>query len=154
MRGHYTHGMSNTRLYRCYRDMINRCNGKKLRDKANYFDRGITYCKEWNTFEGFRDWALSHGYRDDLTLDRIDVNGDYSPDNCRWITRKEQNNNTRSNHYITFKGQTMTVAQWAEKLGINKNTLYNRLDNLKWSVEKALNEPVRRGGNRRAIRNT
>ena len=152
MKGNHKHDMSGTRLYRCYRDMINRCNGKKKRDYANYYARGITYCKEWNTFEGFRDWAFSHGYRDDLTLDRIDVNGDQTPDNCRWITRKEQNNNTRATHVITYRGETLTVAQWAEKLNINKNTLYNRLLHYKWSEEKALTEPVRRIKN--AIYNT
>lgn len=145
-RNHITHGMSNTRLYSCYRDMRNRCKGLKERDKKNYFDRGITYCKEWETFEMFRDWALSHGYQDDLTLDRIDNDKGYSPDNCRWVTRAVQNNNTRQNHLITYRGETHTMRQWADILGIKPSTLRSRLLTYKWSVEEAFNTRILRGG--------
>lgn len=148
-RNHVTHGMSNTRLYRIYRDMKNRCNGLKKRDYENYHARGITYCKEWETFEGFRDWALSHGYRDDLTIDRIDVNGNYAPDNCRWVTRAVQNSNTRQNHFITYKGETHTMKQWSEILGINYHTLKSRLDLYGWSVEEAFTTRLLKGGETR-----
>ena len=147
-RNHVTHGMSHTRLYRMYKDMKNRCNGKKKQDYDNYYARGIRVCKEWDTFEGFKEWALTHGYDDTLTIDRIDVNGNYSPDNCKFSTRKEQNNNTRANHFIEYNGERLTIAQWAERLNINPFTLYNRLLTYKWSVERALNTPVTRRGGR------
>lgn len=141
---HITHGMSNTRLYRTYRDMINRCNGIAKKSYDNYYARGIKVCKEWDTFEKFRDWALANGYDDTLTIDRIDVNGNYSPDNCRFTTRKLQNNNTRANHYVEYRGERLTIAQWAERLGINQFTLHSRISIYKWSVEKAFTTPVRR----------
>ena len=146
---HITHGMSKTRLYRIYRDMVNRCNGKKKRDYDNYYARGITYCKEWDTFEGFRDWALSNDYRDDLTIDRIDVNGNYEPNNCRWATKIEQNNNTRQNHFITYNGETHTMKQWANILGINYATLKSRLLLYGWTVEEAFTTRLLRGGETR-----
>ena len=148
-RNHVTHGMSGTRLYRCYHDMKNRCKGTAKRSKGNYHDRGITYCKEWDTFEAFYNWALSHGYRDDLTLDRIDNDKGYSPDNCRWATRGEQNNNTRQNHSITYRGETHTMRQWADILGINYKTLKSRIDCYHWSIEDAFTIRILRGGENR-----
>ena len=148
-RNHVTHGMSGTRLYRIYRDMKNRCNGLKKRDKANYYDRGITVCDEWKTFEAFRDWALANGYRDDLTIDRIDNDKGYSPNNCRWATRVEQNRNTRQNHYITYNGETHTMREWADILGIKYATLKSRLDSYNWTVEEAFNTRILKGGENR-----
>ena len=154
-KNHITHGMSGTRLYSIWRDMKNRCNGLKEKDKKNYFDRGITYCTEWERFEAFRDWALSRGYREDLTLDRINNDKGYSPDNCRWVTRAVQNNNTRQNHLITYNGETHTLNQWASILGINSSTLRNRLLTYKWRVEEAFNTRLYKGGEtRNGIRNT
>ena len=141
--------MSRTRLYRIHRDMKNRCNGLKKKDYNNYYARGITYCKEWEKFEGFRDWALSHGYQDNLTLDRIDVNGNYEPNNCRWATRIEQNNNTRQNHFVTYNGETHTLKQWSNILGINYSTLKSRLDLYHWSIEEAFTTRILRGGENR-----
>ena len=148
-RNHITHGMSGTRLYRCYRDMLSRCKGTAKKSKANYYDRGITYCAEWETFEAFRDWALSHGYREDLTLDRINNNKGYSPDNCRWATRSVQNNNTRQNHFITYNGETHTLKEWSDILGINYKTLKSRIDLYRWSVEEAFTIRILKGGENR-----
>ena len=85
-----THNMSHTRLYQCWADMKSRCNNPNSQFYKRYGGRGISYCKEWERFEPFMKWALSNGYSDDLTLDRIDNDGDYSPDNCKWSTQQEQ----------------------------------------------------------------
>lgn len=145
-RNHITHGMSGTRLYSIWRDMKNRCNGLKERDKKNYFERGITYCIEWEHFESFRDWALSNGYLENLTLDRINNDGNYEPKNCRWITRAEQNLNTRQNHFITYAGKTYTMKEWADILGIKYATLKSRLDCYGWTIEEAFTTRILKGG--------
>lgn len=137
-----THGMRYTRLYKEWRGMKNRCFSAKWKDYHNYGGRGITVCEEWkDSFETFRDWALANGYQDNLTIDRIDVNGNYEPSNCRWATVKQQANNTRNSHYIEYNGKTQTIKQWADEFGLNYNTLYSRLTTQKWSVEKALTSP-------------
>lgn len=130
-----THGYSKTRIYRIYNDMKNRCYNKNNKRYNCYGSRGIIICDEWkNDFKAFYDWSMAHGYADNLTIDRIDVNGNYEPNNCRWATLKQQANNRRNNHYITYNNETHTISEWAEILKIKKQTLWARL-NKGWSIE-------------------
>ena len=143
------HKMSNTRLYREWAQMKGRCYYKKYINYDCYGERGITVCAEWkDDFSCFMKWALSNGYNDNLTLDRIDNNKGYSPDNCRWITGKEQANNRRNNHYVTYNGITKTISQWSESSGINYWCLRSRIAN-GWDISEALTKPSRGRGTRR-----
>lgn len=138
-----THHMSKDRLYHIWLSIKARCHNPKLRSYKDYGGRGITVCDEWKyNFENFEKWANENGYSDDLSIDRIDVNGNYEPSNCRWADILTQANNKRNNVYISYKGDTLTLNQWAVKIGINRLTLRYRLYNLKWSVERALTEPI------------
>lgn len=138
------HGMTGSRLYDEWRDMKSRCANPRDKRFKDYGGRGITVCAEWaNSFEAFRDWALANGYRDDLTLDREDNDGNYCPENCRWATKKEQQNNRRCNHMLTYRGKTQTMAQWADETGISYRALQKRLK-YGWSTERALTTPTRK----------
>jgi hypothetical protein len=128
-----------------------RCYIPHNKDYKNYGARNIGICDEWlnpeksgtsncsKGFIAFKNWALSNGYADDLTLDRIDVNKDYSPSNCRWVSRRVQQNNTRRNCYITYRGTIRTLAQWCELLGLNYRKTVVRIRQLGWSIERAFN---------------
>jgi hypothetical protein len=139
-----THGYSNKeKLYGDWKGIKNRCYTPTHIRYKNYGGKGIRVCEEWkNDYLSFREWALHNGYEEGLTIDRIDVNGNYEPSNCRWITRKEQSYNKTNSHYITFNGQSKTIAEWAEITGINSHTIQARIKRLGWSVEKALSTPI------------
>lgn len=140
----YKHGMSRTRIYKVWEHIKFRCYNKKSCNYKNYGGRGIEICDEWkNDFYSFHNWAIKNGYRDDLTIDRINNNGNYEPSNCRWITPKEQANNRRSNTYINYNKETHTLTQWAEKLNMKPTTLLARLKK-GWSIEKTLSTPIRK----------
>ena len=132
-----THGETKTRLYRIWKDIHGRCNNDS---SGNYGNRGITYCKEWENFIPFRDWALANGYDDTLTIDRIDVNGNYEPANCRWVSRKIQCRNTRRNIFLTYNGETHCLKEWETITGLPVQQRYTKCG---WSVEKCLTEPLR-----------
>lgn len=139
-----SHGKYGSRLYNIWRNMKARCYRVSSEDFVNYGARGITICDEWrNDFQAFYDWAMANGYRDDLTIDRVDANGNYNPDNCRWSTPKEQSNNTRLNHRIEFNGETHTISEWADICGVKYNTLYARLIRKHWGIEEALTTPTK-----------
>ena len=123
--------------------MKERCYYTKHKHYSDYGGRGISICDEWMDYTCFAKWAFRNGYSDNLTIDRIDVNGDYEPSNCRWIPMKEQQNNKRNNRIIEYKGKRYTLTQLAEKIGINKTTLRERL-NAGWSVDDAVERPVRK----------
>lgn len=135
---HTIHGGRGTRLYHIWKSIRERCNTPTSTIYKNYGGRGISICKQWDDFKVFREWALTHGYNDSLTIDRIDVNGNYEPNNCRWATYKKQANNKRNNRYIEYQGQVKTMTEWAELYNIKLATLWSRL-NRGWSIEKALN---------------
>lgn len=122
-----THGMRQTRLYRIWLGMKSRCTIPSVKCYKHYGGRGITICDSWmNDYQAFHDWAMASGYRDGLTIDRIDVDGNYCPENCKWATWKEQHRNTRKTVYIEMNGKRMPIADWADETGINLRTLYTR----------------------------
>ena len=137
---HTKHGMIKTRMYNIWMSMKQRCADANCKSYKDYGGRGIKVCDEWvNDFQAFYDWAMANGYRDNLSIDRIDVNGDYEPDNCRWVTRKTQNNNSRKNRYYSYNGETHTIAEWSEIMGIGYSALYARIER-GWTIERALTQ--------------
>ena len=123
----YTHGMTNTRLFHIWQGIKNRCYNKNFEHYKHYGERGITTCKEWkNDFVKFYNWSMANGYKDDLTIDRINVNGNYEPSNCRWATKLQQQRNTTRLRKITYKNETHCISEWADILGLEYNTLYYR----------------------------
>jgi hypothetical protein len=120
--------------------MKKRCYSTKFREYKNYGGKGIIVCDEWkNNFEAFRNWALNNGYSDTLSIDRIDNNKNYEPDNCKWSNKIEQANNTTRNIKVTYNGETHTISEWSRISGIPYGTLYSRICRYKWDLEKALN---------------
>ena len=140
----FKHGDSRTILYRKYRSMLSRCNDPNNRYYKRYGGRGIKVCKEWEKdFVSFKNWALKNGYVEGLSIERIDNNKGYSPDNCKFITLAEQQKNKSNNVKIHYKGETKILAEWARIFNINSQTIATRIKR-GWSVEKALLTPVRR----------
>ena len=132
-----THGQTDTRLYRIYRHMINRCTNPNDVRYDKYGGRGISVCDEWSTFEGFYKWAVGAGYRDDLSIDRIDNDKGYCPDNCRWATNDIQANNKSNVIMLEYGGKKQSIAAWANELGMPYKKLHKRIYN-GWDVERAL----------------
>lgn len=118
------HGDTGSRLYVCWQHMIRRCEKESDHAFLNYGGRGISVCEEWHKYESFKLWAESSGYADDLTLDRINVNGNYEPDNCRWLTLKEQQKNKRTNTYLEFNGEVKTIGEWAREFHCLPGSVY------------------------------
>lgn len=123
------HGLKYTRIYNIWRAMKQRCYNKNAKNYKNYGARGIKICDEWlQNFKNFYDWAMKNDYAENLSIDRIDVNGNYEPKNCRWITLQEQNNNRRSNNNITFGEKTQNLTQWCKLLNIKKHKIYASME--------------------------
>ena len=143
-----THGMTQSRIHGVWCAMKARCYNENSISYKNYGGRGISVCDEWKNFEPFYEWAIENGYdemakRGEFTIDRIDVNGDYSPSNCRWLDIGEQQRHRRNNHIISYNGKEQTASRWAEEVGISRALLIARISKLNWSIEKALTTPVR-----------
>lgn len=143
------HGEKYTRLYKVWRGMKERCLYSWHSQWKNYGGRGIKVCPEWsNSYIAFRDWAMSHGYdpnakKGECTIDRIDVNGDYEPTNCRWVSAKVQCNNKRNNHLLTLNGETHNITEWSEITGLSNDTITVRLKH-GWNIEDVLTVPIKR----------
>lgn len=130
------------RIKSILRGMKQRCYNKNSIQYKRYGGRGISICNEWRTnTQAFVDWSMSHGYADDLTIDRINNDGNYEPGNCRWITKKEQNNNRSTNIMLTYNGKTQDIKQWADELGIYYVTLWSRYK-AGWDKKMILEEPI------------
>lgn len=143
-----THGHSRERLYTIWTAIKDRCLNPNNKDYESYGGRGISICQDWvNNYSAFRNWAYSNGYDEKApvkacTIDRIDVNENYCPENCRWVDHNVQCNNRRTNVLLTYNGETHTIKEWANIIGIGYRTLRDRISKLGWTVEKALNTPV------------
>lgn len=136
-----THGGTHTKLFRVWGGMKNRCYNANAINYCDYGARGITICDEWlNDFGAFQQWAIANGYNENLSIDRIDNNGNYEPSNCRWATAKQQGNNRRSTRYYEYKGETHTTSEWAEMYSIPHLILQRRLHD-GWDFEQALTAP-------------
>ena len=132
------HGKIKTRLYKIWQGIKTRCYNENDKSYKNYGGRGIIMCEEWlNDFMNFYNWSMKNGYKDNLTIDRIDVNGNYEPSNCRWVTNQEQHNNTRRNVYLTYHGKTQNIMQWCNELNLNYHTIRMR-HNKGWSDKECL----------------
>lgn len=135
--------LSHHRLYSIHNSMIERCYDENSKSYKDYGQRGISVCDEWKEEDGFvnfYEWAYKNGYTDELTIDRIDVNGNYEPSNCRWVTMKVQNNNRRNNVHIEYNGMVKTISEWADYAGLKYSCLHARLSR-GWSIEKSLITP-------------
>ena len=132
-----------SRLYRIWIGMKTRCSNHNIPQYKDYGGRGIGICDEWkHNFKNFRDWAISNGYKNNLSIERINNDGNYEPSNCKWGTLREQNRNRRTNNIITFNGKTQCALDWAIELEMNPKTLFGRFHR-GWSIEKTLTTPVK-----------
>jgi hypothetical protein len=141
-----THGMTHIRLYRCWRNMKTRCYNPNYIEFDRYGGRGIVVCEEWQRFEPFYEWAISHGYQNDLTLDRKNNDGNYCPENCKWSDTQEQALNRSSNSFVTYNGITKHISEWDKDVGAAKSGRVRARLNAGWSVESAVTTPVKRSG--------
>lgn len=142
------------RLYKIYRGMKDRCTNPNDQHHTNYYDKGVKMCDEWlNNPKAFIEWSLNNKYEDHLTIDRIDPFGNYEPSNCRWITNKEQQRNKRNTIRYNVDGEMLTLAEIAERYNIKVSTLSARVYRYGYTIEEAINAPVKLGGkiNRRNL---
>jgi hypothetical protein len=135
------HNLGNTRLYSIWKSMRTRCNNPNSRNYKYYGGKGVRVCSEWNSFRAFYDWAMAHGYSDELTLDRKNFDGNYEPSNCRWVPLSEQQRNRSDNCLITMNGETKCLCEWARHFDISYATARSRHEAGK-SWEEAFTLPI------------
>lgn len=138
-----THGLSKTSLFHVWWAMKSRCANPNNKAYKNYGGRGISVCSEWQDSEPFFEWAFANGYRKGLTIERIDVNGNYEPNNCKWASAKEQARNKTNSRIIEIDGVLKPLAQWCEEYDIDYFVAYQRINKLGWEPKKALTVPPR-----------
>lgn len=135
------HGLRTSKIYTVWANMKQRCYNNKNAYYHCYGGKGVKICEEWlKKFENFYDWSINNGYKEGLTIDRINVDGNYEPTNCKWATTKEQSLNTTRNVFLTYNGQTKTIYEWGMETGISNGTIRTRIKKLGWSVQRALTE--------------
>lgn len=137
------HGKSKTRLYHIFNNIKQRCYNMNNQAYYRYGSRGITMCQEWlNDFGSFYDWAMTNGYKDNLTIDRIDNNGNYEPSNCRWVDYKTQSNNVRNNIIYELDGVYHTLSEWCDIFNMPYKTVYRRLKIANETFKNAITKPI------------
>lgn len=142
-KSNYKHGQRRTRLYNIWAKMRYRCEKEYDSAYKYYGGRGIKVCKEWSTsFETFQKWALSNGYSENLTIERIDVNGNYCPQNCKWIELSQQANNRRNNILIEYNGKVQSLMKWCKELNLNYYLIRDRIKKGHMSFEQAISAPL------------
>lgn len=137
----YRHGMRYTKIYRVWASIVSRTNYPGDTCYKNYGARGIKVCERWRKFESFFE-DMGKEYKPGLEIDRIDVNGNYEPENCRWVTRKKNALNKRTSRLLTFEGKTKTMKEWSIELNMPYQTLSSRINNYGFSAERALTQKV------------
>lgn len=136
------------RLYDIWGGIKKRCENPNDKGYKSYGGRGIKICEEWkNNYVAFRDWALVNGYEENLSIDRIDTNKNYCPENCRWATAKQQANNRRNNIFIEYNGKRQSINEWSAETGLSYRAIHARLK-AGWEVSKTLEQPSKRKGHR------
>ena len=136
------HGMSKTKIYSIWSTMKDRCFREKCVDYKNYGGRGITIQKEWLDFKNFYEWAKNNGYKEGLTIERIDVNGNYEENNCTWIENALQSKNKTNSHYLTYNGKTKIIEDWAKEMNLKHGAAITSRLKLGWTIEEALTTPI------------
>ena len=140
---HIKHGLTGTKPYMVWANMKDRCNNPKNANYHNYGGRGIKVCKEWiESFESFYEWLMNNGYKEGLSIDRVNVNGNYEPSNCKLITQAEQMLNTRRNVFYTYNGKRQTIKEWADEWGVDYMFVYNRLQISGKTMQQTFEESV------------
>lgn len=136
-----THGQSKTSLYNIYYAMVNRCHKENSTVYNSYGARGIKVCDEWlNDFESFYNWSYANGYKQGLSIDRINNNGNYEPNNCRWVDMSVQSTNKRNTIYLTYNNKTQSMKQWANELGLNYGNFKYRIRDKNMSIDEAIED--------------
>lgn len=140
-RKHGDSGKNGSKLYLVWQSMKYRCSNKNDKGYKHYGGRGIKLCKQWHDYRAFKKWALAHGYREDLQIDRINNDGNYTPKNCQWVPHKQNMRNTRRTRWETIKGKTKSLAEWCEIYDVSYKTVHARLER-GWDLLDALTRPL------------